>query len=209
MIAAATSHSNSRRQPRAGPARKGVGLVVADVADRLVQRAPAACLRWCSSTTRRRAAPSTAARSTDCCATQSHPSESHNVGLRIAAVAHELQVLAVGHQSRRQPEWLRDTHCAAGLRCRTRSRRPRSRWRTHLPQSSATARLRRRLPATAASALGAAIRRPKRIRPQAVLHIGDDQFLMLLLVIDAERRPGRAPLAEARSSSRWTMASST
>ena len=172
-------------QPRTSPARKGVGFVVADVADRLVQARPAAFLRWCNSTIRRRAAPNTAARSTGCCERSPIRPTATTVDCcsRHPARSPDTRRWSTSREARRK-----------GLQIYVVTR-------TFVVERKAAA-----LEADGINTLGKAmplerrdgdfvrcqvlrfdaIGRTKRIRPQAVLHVGDDQFLMLLLMIDTE-----------------------
>ena len=100
----------------AGPAGVGVGLVVADVADRRVgstARSPARVN--CASRRRPVRAPSRAAPSSRCARTASQPSESQSSGARVAAVVDEGQVLAVGDEPRGERERLDEDAVARRL----------------------------------------------------------------------------------------------
>ena len=114
------------RQILAGPARERVGLVIADVTDRRarIDRAQAA------------------ERHREPCAVDLAPIAGRVPALRldrrpavgqpqrrrrVAAVGHEFEPLAVGHERRREPHRPQQRPDAPAVRCRNRSRRRRDR----------------------------------------------------------------------------------
>ena len=91
--------------------------------------------------------------------------------------------LAVGHQPLGQRERLHDRRGGAAARCRSRSRRRRGRSRPGRRRNRST-------PSGAACSFGSGgarrVRRIQRALRQQVLDVGEDQFLVLLLVLQAE-----------------------
>src|SRR5664280_2284043 len=185
-------------ESRSRPARKGVGLVIADMSNRFVQ------VEWLhafdgvmpplaiSLLPVQRSAPLIVANTV--------PSiRKPQLGCAVTVVAHEFEILTVGHQPGGQAESFQINIVPRtfvvepeAVACKTYAVDP----------FVEAAPLRRRDRGTRwmVIPLNCTKRWPKRIRPQPVLYVGDDQLLMLLLMVDSERhqrdRLGRKPGCE-------------
>ena len=133
---------------------------------------------------RRRSAPSTAGACQPASFTLRQPSDSHSAGLRVAAGRDELQVLAVGHWTRGERKALEEHAVARRLVVEGESvarRTQRCTCRRGTRATSSGCSLRR------AASAGCTVGRAQRIQRQQVLDVGEQQFLVLLLVVQPER----------------------
>ena len=196
------------RQARAGPARVGVGLVVADVADRLVRVERPQAGRVKAVQPPSRVLP--VERRLPAAGLHRVPAVGQpQLGPPVAAVGDEGQVLAVGHRPRGELEGVAADAVArafvvegeavavvADRRCRPAGEGE--------PAQRRAAGDRRQRPAVGD--------RPARsgLQRQHVLDVGEDQFLVLLLVVQAELdqrgavvAAGAAPAGRAIAASTW------
>ena len=183
---AARSHSASVGKPRAGPARVRVGLEVAQVAhgrvridlDQALQRVAVPCTVALLPIQRR--AP----------AREAHPIPAHRqpqLGAQVAAVVDECEVFAIGHRARRDLERRRATRDGEAFRCRSRTRRPARRCGPSRTSLRRNANQRSGCGCTAAIGQRLRVRRVRRVERQHVLDVGEQQLLVLLFMMQAER----------------------
>jgi hypothetical protein len=179
-----------RRQALARPVRKRIRLEIADVAHRRCQQIPQ---RHQPAQRENLPAPAFAATPIErrfpalaphCIPTFRQP----QLRVRVPAVLHELQILRTIHRPRRQPERLQINFVPRRFVVETKflSAVPNLR---HAASEIHPAHA-RGLPCATANRIGSlGINRVQRIIPERILHIRDQQLLMLLFVIQSQDDP--------------------